>query len=221
MKNLTARKHNRLKDYDYSQNGVYFITICVKNKHEIFGHIVGAIINRPQSFPDRPQLKHNPQSSTNRLQLKHNPQSFPDHPQNEMEDNLHVEFSEYGIIVDKAINEISVHYKNVSVDKYVIMPNHIHLILIIQNNETDGRLRDYGWSADDGCGRLIIAPTSVSIIVKQFKQYVSKQLGFSPWQKSFHDHIIRNNYEYNRIVEYIENNPARWGDDCYYKKGIT
>ncbi|MCL1864988.1 MAG: transposase [Spirochaetes bacterium] len=198
MKNLPVRKPNRLKNYDYSSAGLYFITICVKNKYEIFGHAVGAITNRPQSSINRPQLKHNTQSSSEP------PQSSHSHPQNEMEDNLYVKFSEYGIIVDKAINEISVHYKNVSVDRYVIMPNHIHLILIIQNNEADGR--------------LITAPTSVSIIVKQFKQYVSKQLGFSPWQKSYHDHIIRNQDEYNRITEYIENNPTKWISDCYYKR---
>jgi len=51
MKELPARKPNRLKDYDYSQNGYYFITICVKDRHEMLGKIntnVGAIINRPQ-----------------------------------------------------------------------------------------------------------------------------------------------------------------------------
>ena len=61
------------------------------------------------------------------------------------------------------------------------------------------------------------APT-VSRVIKQWKGIITKKIGFPPWQKSFHDHIIRSNKDYYRIAEYIENNPTRWVDDCYYKK---
>lgn len=119
--------------------------------------------------------------------------------------NMHtpyVELLKYGKITDEAINKISVHYKNVNVDKCVIMPNHIHLILVIHN-------------CDDS-GRLIIAPTNVSTIVQQFKRYVSKKAGISLWQKSFHDHIVRNEFDYLRIWQYVDENPLRWHNDCYY-----
>ena len=110
-----------------------------------------------------------------------------------------VELSEYGRIVQSAIREIPVHYSGVTIENSVVMPNHLHMILAID------------------CGRLIIAPT-VSTIVQQFKRHVSKQIGFSLWQKSFHDHIIRNDRDYSNISEYIDNNPFRWQDDCFYPK---
>jgi len=187
---LPLRKKVRLKDYDYSSSGLYFITICVKDKKEMLGQ-VGAIINRPQveiiNFPPTEIINHT-QTEINNHQ--HN-------------SKFHVELSEYGIIADKAINEIPAHYKNVTVDRYVIMPNHIHLILEIQNNETDGRL---------------IITRTVSTIIKQLKRHVSRESGFSLWQKSFYDHIIRDEEDYFRIAEYIENNPLKWTEDIYFEQ---
>ena len=92
---------------------------------------------------------------------------------------------------------ISEKYEKVSVDKYVIMPNHIHLIIVMQN------------------GRTQFSPT-VSRIIKQFKGKVTKQVGFCIWQKSFYDHIIRDENDYLRIWEYIENNPYKWTEDKYF-----
>ena len=57
---------------------------------------------------------------------------------------------------------------------------------------------------------------TISRVIKQCKEYVTKQIGFSPWQRNYHDHVIRNQEDYNRIAEYIENNPARWAEDRYY-----
>jgi len=87
------------------------------------------------------------------------------------------------------------------VDKYVIMPNHIHLILLISDDH----------------GRAMRAPT-ISTVVNQLKGYVSKQIGYSIWQKLFHDHIIRNNADYLDIWKYIDENPVRWHEDCFYHK---
>ena len=160
MMELPIRKPNRLQGYDYSQNGAYFVTICAKDRHELFGAVVvGADIIRPQ-------------------------------------------LSDIGMIVENAISKISQIYHTVVIDCYVIMPNHIHIIIVITNN-------------DDG--RMISAPTTtLSNIIGYFKQNVSRTIGFSPWQKSFHDHIIRNEKEYQKIAEYIENNPINWKDDCFY-----
>ena len=80
------------------------------------------------------------------------------------------------------------------------MPNHIHLIISLQGNED---------------GRPEVTPT-ISHIIKYFKGSISKQTGFSIWQKSFHDHIIRNKTEFLKIWEYIDTNPQKWQDDCYY-----
>jgi len=84
-------------------------------------------------------------------------------------------------------------------DNYTVMPNHIHMILRI----------------DDQNGRALRAPT-ISTVINQVKGYATKQIRYSIWQKLFHDHIIRNENEYHRIAEYIQNNPLNWEQDCFY-----
>ena len=108
--------------------------------------------------------------------------------------------SDYGSICDKAINNISKYYPYVNVDRYVVMPNHIHLLLTV----------------NDGDGRPMTAPTGVSGIVNQLKGAVSKEIGRSIWQKSFHDRVVRNDDEYNLITQYIIDNPSRWSEDKYF-----
>ena len=63
----------------------------------------------------------------------------------------------------------------------------------------------------------VVAPT-ISRIIQQFKGAVSKQIGFSMWQKLFYDHIIRNEQEYQKTWEYIDTNPLKWELDCYHIK---
>ena len=157
---LPKRKPNRLSFYDYSTPGAYFITICVKGKRCLLGHIVGASIARPPA----------------------------------------VSLSHYGVIVDLAIREIPSHYPAISVDHYVVMPNHIHLLLQI-NADTNGR--------------PMVAPT-ISTVVQQLKGVITKQIGDSIWQKLFHDHVVRNEHDYRKIWEYIDTNPAKWQEDCFY-----
>ena len=135
---LPKRKANRLKNYDYSKNAAYFITVCTKDRHEILWN-VGATFGRPQKSPT---------------------------------------LSEYGIIIKNELDHIGKIYDNVvAIDKYVIMPNHIHIIILLHG----------------GDGRPKVAPT-VSRIMQQFKGAVTKQIGFSLWQKSiFHLSIIITN----------------------------
>lgn len=97
--------------------------------------------------------------------------------------------SKYGKIVDEAIKNIPKIYENVSVAKYIIMPDHIHIILQITDNG----------------GRIVSAPT----VIAGMKRYVSKKCGYSIWQKGFYDHVIRNQKDYYEICEYIENNPIK------------
>ena len=88
------------------------------------------------------------------------------------------------------------------------MPNHIHMIIVIDNPNS---------------GRQVVAPT-VSLIVGQFKRVVSIQVRENidnqllVWQKSFHDHVIRDDESYKKIWDYVGANPTTWHDDIYYLK---
>ncbi len=113
-----------------------------------------------------------------------------------------VVLSEVGLVVEKAIQNISVHYFAVNVDKYVIMPNHIHLLLQIRCHSD---------------GRPMVAPT-ISTVIQQMKGYVTKTLGFSLWQRSFHDRVVRDERDYREIWNYIDTNPMKWEEDTLFKE---
>ena len=102
--------------------------------------------------------------------------------------------SSAGKLAEQGILQMANHYENVSVDKYCVMPDHIHLILRIEP--------DIG-------GRMVSAPT-VSTVVGSMKRWISKQIGRPIWQKSFYEHVIRNRQDYNEIWKYIENNPLKY-----------
>ena len=156
-----SRKPNRLREYDYSQNGAYFVTICTAGKKPLFWDTVGAAISRPRITAD---------------------------------DNIFSPpLSEYGRIAEQGIVNIPRCYPTVTVEKYCIMPNHVHLILLF---------------SDDG-GRLVAAPT-LSRVVGQMKRWVSKQIGEGIWQKSYFDRVIRNDEEFERIWQYIHENPQKY-----------
>ena len=109
--------------------------------------------------------------------------------------------SQQGLVVQSAVCNIPNHYSMIDIPKYVIMLSHIHIILLISNGQTNGR--------------LVIVPT-ISTVIQQMKIYVSKQIGISIWQKSYYDHIIRNDDEYRQIWQYIDENPAKWAEDKYF-----
>lgn len=104
--------------------------------------------------------------------------------------------SNFGLTFEESIQKIPVIYPNVKIDIFMIMPNHIHMILCITDN----------------CGRV---PT-ISTVINQLKGAVTKQIGYSIWQKSFYDHIIRCDEEYQLIWDYIYFNPVNWIDDTKY-----
>lgn len=111
-----------------------------------------------------------------------------------------VPLTNLGIIVRQSVMNIPKHYPTISVDRFVVMPNHVHLLLQIHTN-TDGR--------------PMAAPT-ISTGINQFKGIVSKKAGFSVWQKGFHDHVIRNEKDYLEIWNYIDGNPSKWAEDTLY-----
>lgn len=166
---LPKRKANRLKDYDYSQPGCYFITICTKEKR----HILSSVGRNPEMDVGR---------------------ADPGAPQ--------VRLSQFGRIVEKYIRFIPAAYDTVTVDQYVIMPNHIHLLLRIHGGE----------SGAPGSAR----PTPlIPRIVAALKRFSNQEAGLQLWQTSYHDHIIRNDADYLRVWNYISTNPAKWREDYY------
>ena len=110
-----------------------------------------------------------------------------------------VPLTKLGILARQSITEIPNHYPMMSVDHFVIMPNHVHLLLQIHS---------------DSNGRSMIDPT-ISTVVRLMNGTVSKKAGFSVWQKGFYDHVIRNDNDYWDIWNYIEGNPGKWTEDKF------
>ena len=156
------RKANRLTEYDYSQPGAYFVTICAKEKRKIFSEIVGGgALDAPQS-----------------------------------------RLTQIGEIVDAYIQSTN-NIPDVTVEKYVIMPNHIHMILMVKAN---------------GGPSKAPAPTNAIIphAISTFKRFCNRKIGENVFQRSYHDHVIRNNVDYLKVWNYIDTNPATWEEDCFY-----
>jgi len=166
MSELPKRKDIRIPNFDYSTPGAYFITVCTANREKIFWSDCRGDLWSPAN---------NDQTGNQRSPLR-------------------VELSDVGMIVEKEIKKINTVYDAIYVDKYCIMPDHIHMILSIRT-DTDGRPQ--------------VAPT-ISRVVQQFKGSITKQMGRPIWQKSFYDHGIRNQRDYDEIWEYIENNPLKY-----------
>ncbi len=104
----------------------------------------------------------------------------------------------FGQIAEEKLLQIPNHYSNIAVDKYVIMPNHMHAILVLENSTN-----------------------SLPKAIGQYKASVTRKIRkIDPkiivWQTSFHDHIIRNECGYQKIWNYIDTNPAKWKEDCFY-----
>lgn len=112
----------------------------------------------------------------------------------------HVPLTNLGRIARQSISDITKHYPMISVDHFVIIPNHIHLLLQIR---------------EDAAGRSVIAPT-IGTVIRHMKGAVSRQAGFSVWQKGFYDHVVRGDQDYRDIWNYIEGNPSKWTEDRLY-----
>ncbi|MCJ7784874.1 MAG: transposase [Desulfobacterales bacterium] len=159
---MIKRKPNRLRDYDYSQDGYYFITICTRGRKEFFGNI-----------------------REGKLDL-----------------------NRYGETVNQSWYDLPRHYPNGSLDSFVIMPNHVHGIIVIDNENVVGN------------GLKPFPTHGLSEIIRGFKTFSSRKINEEieidnkfQWQKSFYDHIIRDERSLDLIREYVQNNPLRWDLD--------
>ena len=178
-----SKKHNRrsirLKGYDYTQSGYYFITICTYQKSCLFGAI-----------------------ANNKLNL-----------------------NKFGQIAFTCWQAIPKHFSKIELDEFIIMPNHIHGILIVTYNNGRGLV-------GNNSGRGLAMPNpyegkfgkpvagSIPTIIGSFKSAVTKQInilrnskGMSVWQRNYYEHIVRDEASLNQIRNYIINNPLSWTED--------
>ena len=162
------RKRSRLENYDYSSNGLYFITICTKDRIKCLSEIISV----GDGVLDVPKYK----------------------------------LTEYGRILNDQIIEINSVYKNLKILKYVIMPNHLHMIIYLFDDK-----KVFGGTSRTPSPTNAVIPSLISTL----KRFVNKKTGFNIWQRSFHDHIIRNEAEFIEICTYIDNNPINWVNDIY------
>jgi len=121
---------------------------------------------------------------------------LPDGPQ--------VHLTKHGQIADGQLQTMKDFYPDIRLDKYVIMPNHIHLLV---------QLMDGGSGPS---GRPVPTDSKIARFVGTFKRFCNKQYGGNIWQNRSHDHVVRGERDYMKIWEYIDNNPAKWAEDCFY-----
>lgn len=131
-----------------------------------------------------------------------------------------MKYTEIGLCALENIENITVHYPYAEIPLYVVMPNHIHLIVFIDNT-LSVQCRDVARNVSTMKKMSAISPKrgSLSVVIRGFKSAVTRyanqnHISFS-WQSRFHDRIIRGQNEMNRIAEYIENNPYNWATDEY------
>ena len=188
------RRSIRLREYDYSRAGAYFVTICSWERECRFGEVVDG------------------------------------------EMRLNGE----GEIIREEWLRTEIVRKEVELGEYVVMPNHVHGIVRIIDTVGAHGVRPIGGAvneligcASSGCnassGRTPCAPTmnrapkSLGSLVAGLKSAVTKRIniirgnpGGPVWQRNYYEHVIRNEADYQRIAEYIENNPTRWAEDSLH-----
>ena len=175
FKNKYRVKSARLKGWDYSTDGHYFVTICTKDKKHYFGKVMDG----------------------------------------------EMRLSKLGIVAKECWLKIPGHFLHVELDEFVVMPNHIHGILILKNGR-DGACpvsTKKSLIKNPSNHNFLPKPESLSVIVGSFKSAVSKHIKqFHPqshfaWQSRFYDHIIHNEKSWYFMQEYIRDNPKNWERD--------
>ena len=122
-----------------------------------------------------------------------------------------MQLNQYGRIAEQCWFDLPNHYSNLILDAFIVMPNHLHGIMIINNTAVETGLKPVS-TASNGHG--------IFEFVRALKTFSSRRMneldntpGKSRWQSRFHDHIIRNEQELHRIRRYILNNPSQWEKD--------
>ena len=118
-----------------------------------------------------------------------------------------IELTKYGEIADKYIKQLSDFYDHISIESYVIMPNHIHVLLIIKED---------GQSRTPVPTNVMRSNSTLSKFISTFKRFCNKEYGENIWQPRFNDHVIRSRKDYEEHLRYIYENPNRWYNDELY-----
>jgi REP element-mobilizing transposase RayT len=166
--NKHHRRSIRLKNYDYSREGAYFITICTKERECFFGKI-----------------------SAGKLIL-----------------------NDIGTIAERYLKEIPDHFPHVDMGEMIVMPNHIHCILVFKSYPAVvGARHVVPLQRQNQFSKPFTG--SVSVVIQQFKSSVKRWCNqndhkYFHWQSRFYDHIIRDDKSFQRIVNYIKSNPSKW-----------
>ena len=115
------------------------------------------------------------------------------------QETVFVRLLPYGIVADRYIRQMNAFYDVLSVDKYVIMPDHIHFLITVHGQPgTAVPAKDNNRNA------------SIARFVGSLKRFCNKEYGKNIWQRSYYDHVVRNQQDYDEIWQYIENNPRKW-----------
>ena len=186
--NKNRRRSIRLKGYDYSQAGAYFVTIVAWQRECLFGDVVDGVMN----------------------------------------------LNRHGHIVRDAWFDLKNHYRHVELGEFVIMPNHVHGIIVLIDDGRGGSFASGRTNSPDispaGADNLPTNQTRPYVnpkprhglpeIVRAFKSFSAKRInrlrrtdGIPVWQRNYYEHIIRNEREMDNITQYIETNPLRWDED--------
>ncbi len=175
---LSKRKHTRLKGYDYSQNGYYYITICAKDMKCIFGRIEKLYESVGRGLA----------------------------PAEKVFKDTKLILSPYGQIAEKQLFELEKRYDYVKIDKYVVMPNHIHAIIVLEGKAA-------GASPRPTLPDIVCAYKSITTrMCNKMSNVVGRQI----FQVSFFDEILESEEGYLNIWQYIDENPRKWQNDDYY-----
>ena len=175
-KELPKRKDLRLKQYDYSSAGAYFVTICTKDRKRILSNIIKPSVVGVGALDD------------------------PLTPQ--------VQLTEIGKIIEKYLLS-SENIPGVKIDRYVIMPDHMHVIIFLYPDKYASR--------KDGSSRAP-TPTNEMLphIISTFKRFCNKEIGDNIFQRGYIEHIVRDREDYETSTKYIYENPIRWYYDELY-----
>ncbi len=176
---MQNRPSIRLKEYDYSLTGAYFVTICVQERECLLGVI----------------------------------------------ENNSVALSQIGKFVYLGLEQISDSFESVELDEFIIMPNHIHAIIMVNNDDVE-TMEDRNKTVaarfiapNIKNNSMLTKPATLGKIIRFFKAQtthtIRNECNFSnfQWQTNYYDHIVRNENELNRIRECIMNNPVKWQHD--------
>lgn len=214
---LSQRKSIRLKGYDYSQAGLYFITICCQDRAHLFGEIRrGEPMCSPDTAPDNTPNNNTPDTTVQMI------------------------LNDAGKMITKWYDELENKFSDIRCHEMIVMPNHFHCIIenvgttdaapvgaemrVCPNNINNPDKSDISDISGGhiGAGEHIGSPHRV---VQWFKtmttnEYIRgvKTLNWQPfngklWQRNYWEHIIRTENDFDRIAQYIINNPKNWNKD--------